>query len=73
METITPLPASISRLITTEGFIESYFEKFTPHSTCKQAYEAAEEEFYILFGKNKYASYESFRKALCCYNKKFRK
>jgi hypothetical protein len=53
----------IQRLITTEGFIEAFWEMCCEYpGKQEKAYEAVEQMHYEAFGKNKYANFESFRK-----------
>lgn len=65
-----PLPKSVARLTSVDGFIESYQEKLKNTKTCKEAYLKAEEEYRILFGKPKYSSHGTFRNALARWNDK---
>lgn len=51
--------------LTTEGFYELYISKIPGTANYKEAYEAAEEEFYSHFKKRRYSSYDSFRRV--CY------
>lgn len=66
---ISQLPQSIARLVTRDGFVESYQEKLSTVKNCREAYEAAEEEYRILFGTPKYSTYDTFRNALARWNK----
>lgn len=68
MQTIK-LPRSVARLTTVTGFIESYQEQLRTAKSCREAYEAAEEEYRILFGSNRYSAYGTFRNALTRSNK----
>jgi len=65
----TPLPRSVARLVTRDGFIELYQEKLKATKTCKVAYLKAEEEYQTLFGRSKYSTYDTFRNALVRWNK----
>lgn len=55
------IPDSVLKLMTKEGFMELFWQKVVSGKTYKRAYEEMEEEHFGIFGKRKYASYESFK------------
>ena len=69
-KSFSQLPTSVIRLTTVSGFIKSYKEKLSVTKSCKEAYEAANEEYRILFGSSRYSTYGTFRNTLSRWNKK---
>jgi len=48
-------------MISTNGFINRYFQNLKKARTNEEAYEITAKEYVHAFGVNKYSSYESFR------------
>lgn len=55
------LEKHLQRLLTTEGFIEAFWENCADHATQEQAFDAVNRQFKNVFGKDKYKNFESFR------------
>ena len=51
------------KLMTAKGFDAEFFKNLADCNTHRQAYEKTEEKYRSYFGKNRYRSFESFRKA----------
>ena len=51
------------RLLTASGFDAEFFKNLAFCETHAQAYEKTEQLFHQYFGKNKYKSFDSFRKS----------
>jgi len=58
-----------AQLVTTQGFINRYFENLKVSKTNLEAYEKTAEEYRVAFGVEKYSGYDSFRKVK---NRKFK-
>ena len=59
-----------AQLVTTEGFINRYFENLKVSKTNVEAYEKTAEEYRKAFGIDKYSGYDSFRQIK---NRKFKR
>jgi len=57
-------------LFTSDGFISEYYELMGDYQNQQKAYEALERQFFRIFGRRKYKSFESFRQ---CRNRKLKK
>ena len=55
------IPERAIDLLDRDGFIEAYFEGVRAGLKCKDAFNAANDEYYYFFGKFKYSDYRSFR------------
>jgi len=51
------------RLINRKEFVNRVIEHSIEKPSYKEAYEAAEKEFRVIYGRSRYSSYESFRVA----------
>jgi hypothetical protein len=51
------------KLNTSQGYFLRYFQLLAIYKDYQTTYEALEEEYMTVFNKNKYSSYDSFRKA----------
>lgn len=59
----------MQKLLTVEGFIERYMEMLPDYWSGLEAYNAAEKQHEMTFGKRKYSDYDTFRVVLSRYNK----
>lgn len=55
------LEPHLQRLLTTEGFIDSFWSMCIDYKTQEQAYEAVERLYERTFGKRRYSGFDSFR------------
>ena len=55
------IPDRAKQLLDKDGFISAYYEGVRAGQSCKDAFEAVNEEYYMFFDKHKYADYNSFR------------
>jgi hypothetical protein len=55
------IPDRALQLLDKEGFIAAYYEGVRAGQSCKEAFEAVNQEYYMFFKKYKYADYNSFR------------
>lgn len=53
--------------MTHEEFILRYYRELPNHKLYRQAYEAAESQYFAIFGHNKYSTYAVFRATLSRY------
>jgi len=60
---MTLITAEAQRLLTTKGFDAEFFRNLATCRTHLEAYEKTEKTYRAFFGKNRYRSFESFRKA----------
>ena len=49
------------KIYSANGFVREFWERTKEYKTFKSAYESLEKEHIDLFGKRKYADYNSFR------------
>lgn len=65
------LEKHLQRLMTTEGFIEAFWEMSSEYPGCQEkAYEAVDSMHEGVFGSRKYASFNSFRNVMYIHLKK---
>lgn len=57
------IPEHITKLLTTKGYFERFYEFVNEFQTHEEAFDAVEHQLKSNFGVNKYTSYESFRNA----------
>ena len=67
---IQPYPTEILDLQYMKGFSRKFYSFCVFGKTYKKAYEDTEILFFKYFGRNKFASYDSFRVCLSKYHKK---
>lgn len=70
---IERLEAKISKmkqLSTTADFFKYYFSKLKEYESNIACFDAVNEEYYNLFGKNRYSDYSTFRVTMHRINKK---
>jgi hypothetical protein len=60
--TITITISSL-KLTDRTAFVKAVIARTTTTTTYREAYEKIEEEYFKLFGRNRYANYETFRNA----------
>ncbi len=48
------------QLLDKEGFILAYYEGIRAGMGCKESFEAVNSEFFLFFGRPRYADYRSF-------------
>jgi len=63
---VQKLEAQYARLVETKGFVEAFWEFGCEYTKQEDSYEAVERQYKFIFGKRKYANFESFRG--CMYN-----
>jgi len=69
-----PLEKHLQRLITTEGFIQAFWEMSSEYpGSQEKAYNAVEEMYQDNFGTRKYSGLESFRSVMYRYLKNVKK
>jgi len=52
------------KLNTAEGFVDEYQKRLYKHKRNVDAYWSVEEDYYTLFGRNRYSCYQSFHTIL---------
>lgn len=52
------------KLSSAEGFVDEYQSRLSSHKKNVEAYWSVEEDFYRLFGRNRYSCYQSFHTIL---------
>jgi hypothetical protein len=52
------------KLSSAEGFVDEYQSRLASHKKNVEAYWSVEEDFYDLFGRNRYSCYQSFHTIL---------
>lgn len=52
------------KLNTAEGFVDEYQSRLNKHKRNVDAYWSVEEDYYNLFGRNRYSCYQSFHTIL---------
>lgn len=52
----------MKQLGTTSGFFNAYFKQLKTASTNDEAFNVINEQYYSLFGRYRYSSYDTFRK-----------
>ena len=67
------IPDRAKQLLDKDGFISAYYEGVRAGQSCKEAFEAVNEEYYMFFDKHKYADYGSFRSVRDYNYRKFRR
>ena len=67
------IPDRALQLLDKEGFIAAYYEGVRAGQSCKEAFEAVNQEYYMFFKKYKYADYGSFRSVRDYDYRKFRR
>jgi len=67
------IPDRAKQLLDKEGFIKAYFEGIRGGQSCKAAFEAVNDEYYMFFGKHRYEDYRNFAKVRDYKYKQFRK
>lgn len=58
---VQKLEAQYARLVETKGFVEAFWEFGCEYTKQEDSYEAVERQYKFIFGKRKYANFESFR------------
>ncbi len=54
------ITARVLQMITKKGFISLFWEEVERATTQKEAYERLEKEYFKVFGKRRYANFNSF-------------
>ena len=67
------IPERALQLLDKDGFIAAYFEGVRAGQSCKDAFNAVNDEYYMFFGKFKYLDYKNFAKVRDYEQKKLRK
>jgi len=67
------IPDRALQLLDKEGFIAAYYEGVRAGQSCKEAFEAVNQEYYMFFKKYRYVDYRSFATVRDRAYKKFRK
>lgn len=67
------IPERAIQLLDKDGFISAYFEGIRAGQKCKDAFESANREYEMYFGKPRYADYRNFTKTRDYEQKKLRK
>lgn len=58
---IPPLSAAAQSLLSLEGFLDYYFQLEPLYPTRKEAYEALEYRYEMIFGRRRYSDWKAFR------------
>ncbi len=58
----------LKQLHTKKGFFEHYFSKLPKHPSFVSAFTEANQDYFDLFGENRYSDYKTFQKQLSKYN-----
>ena len=67
------IPDRALQLLDKEGFIAAYYEGVRAGQSCKEAFEAVNQEYYMFFKKYRYTDYKNFAKVRDYKYKKFKK
>ena len=67
------IPERALQLLDKDGFISAYYEGIRAGQKCKDAFESANNEYSLFFGKPKYLDYKNFAKVRDYAHKKFKK
>lgn len=52
------------RLLTVDGFIETYYERCKTSASYREAYESCEEDYFRIVGERRYVDWSAFRVVL---------
>ena len=67
------IPERAKQLLDKDGFISAYYEGVRAGQSCKDAFEAVNEEYYMFFDKYRYTDYRSLAESRDYAHRKFRK
>ena len=67
------IPDRALQLLSKDGFIRAYYDGIRAGQKCKNAFESANNEYFLFFGKAKYVDYRSFAASRDYSHKKFKK
>jgi len=67
------IPERALQLLDKDGFIGAYYEGVRAGLSCKDAFDAVNDEYYMFFGKFRYLDYKNFAKVRDYKYKKFKK